>query len=101
YVFAGWMLLAFAGLVRVLAGVRELRRMRGKCEELNVESLGPALAHTIEDFRKSRRVSLLVSKEVQVPTAVGFFKPAVIIPAWMLEERASDELRHVMLHELA
>jgi len=101
YVFAAWILLACAGLIRVLAGVRQLRRLRAGCEELDAQQLGPELTHTIEDFRTARRVSLLVSKEVQVPTAVGFFKPAVIIPAWMLEEGASDELRHVMLHELA
>src|SRR5262249_6879876 len=36
-----------------------------------------------------------------VPAAVGFFKPAVVVPAWLAEESAARELQYVLLHELA
>ena len=48
-----------------------------------------------------RKASILVSERVQVPTAIGFFKPAVILPAWMAQDCAGDEIRHVLRHELA
>jgi len=36
-----------------------------------------------------------------VPTAIGFFQPAVIVPAWTLRELSAEELHSVLLHELA
>src|SRR5262249_50206996 len=39
--------------------------------------------------------------EVEVPTAIGFFRPAVLIPAWLAEDSAATELKYVLLHELA
>lgn len=49
----------------------------------------------------TRPVRLLLSSDVSSPMAIGFLKPAVILPeavAGQLEER---ELDHVLLHELA
>lgn len=101
YIVVVWAVVAFAGLVRVLAGVWQLRRLRQTCEPICVSQLGPELGKIVDDFIRVRPVLILSSHAVQVPTAVGFVKPAVIIPAWMLEEGASDELKHVVLHELA
>ncbi len=55
----------------------------------------------IEDFQKSRPVSVLVSNRLEVPTAIGFRKPAMILPAWMLETTPAEELKYILLHELA
>jgi hypothetical protein len=38
---------------------------------------------------------------LHVPTAIGFFKPAVIVPAWALSELSPAELNTILLHELA
>jgi beta-lactamase regulating signal transducer with metallopeptidase domain len=48
-----------------------------------------------------RPVRLLVSAGTPMPVAVGFFHPAVILPAELLESLSSEELDHVLLHELA
>jgi len=101
YVFWGWAVLAAAGLVRVAAGVAGLHRLRSKSQGLDFASLAPALQSEIEEFRKRREVSLLVSSELSVPTAIGFFRPAIVLPQWLVEEGADDELRHVLLHEMA
>lgn len=101
WVFTVWALLAGIGLVRVTAAMWQVRRLRqGSCE-VSCERLGHELAAIVEEFSKSRHVSVLVSQAVQVPTAVGFFKSAVVLPNWMLQEAGSEELRHVLLHELA
>ena len=101
WVFSGWALLASIGLLRIMAAVWQVRRLRQSATEVSRERLGRELTEIVEEFSKSRPVSVLVSQEVQVPTAVGFFKSAVVLPDWMLQESASDELRHVLLHELA
>lgn len=41
-----------------------------------------------------------MSDQVQVPTAIGFSKPAVVVPAWLLQEVGTAELKQVLFHEL-
>jgi bla regulator protein blaR1 len=101
YVFAGWAVLAGFGLLRVAAAILEVRRLRMGSEELEVERLDPELQTIVQEFGKLRPVSILFSERVHVPTAVGFRRSAVILPAWMLEEGTPEELKHVLLHELA
>jgi len=101
YVFAGWAVLACFGLLRVAAAILEVRRLRLGSEKLEVQRLDPELQKIVEEFRKLRPVSILLSERVQVPTAVGFRRSAVILPAWMVEEGTAEELKHILLHELA
>ncbi|HET9181546.1 MAG TPA: M56 family metallopeptidase [Candidatus Angelobacter sp.] len=101
WVFAGWALLACLGMLRVMTAIWQVRRLRRSSLELSSEQLGRELAEIIDEFSKGRPVSVLVSNRVQVPTALGFFKSAVVLPEWMLKEAGSEELKHVVLHELA
>ena len=101
YVSLAWLALACFGLLRVVMALWQLRALRQDCVELTDDSLAPEVQQLVAEFRKHRAVSILVSQRVQVPTAVGFFKSSVILPAWMMEEAASEELKHVILHELA
>jgi hypothetical protein len=58
----------------------------------------PALqASLLNNFRGAE---VRVSEDVRVPTAVGFFKPLVVIPSWALQELSSSELNSVLIHEL-
>ncbi|HLJ86838.1 MAG TPA: M56 family metallopeptidase [Candidatus Angelobacter sp.] len=103
YIFWAWALAASLGLVRVAAGVLQVSKLRLKCVEVEPKNLGLPLQEAFEQFRRvarMRKVALCVSADVQVPTAIGFFKPAVVIPTWFLDEVTPDELRHVLLHEL-
>jgi beta-lactamase regulating signal transducer with metallopeptidase domain len=101
YVFLGWAALALAGLIRVAAGLFGIRRLRMNSRELEMELLAPELRSEIEEFRKDRRLTLLVSSRLYVPTAIGFFSPAIVLPQWLVEEGAEPDLKHVVLHELA
>jgi len=101
YISLAWLALACFGLLRVGIAVWQLRTLRKNCLELADENLAPEVQGLVAEFRKQRPVSILVSQRVQVPTAVGFFKSSVILPAWMMEEASAEELKHVILHELA
>lgn len=48
----------------------------------------------------TRPVPLLISDRVHVPMAVGFFQPAVLLPA-QLEQLSAEELLAIMVHERA
>jgi beta-lactamase regulating signal transducer with metallopeptidase domain len=101
YVFIAWAVIAFAGLARVVLATFQLRRLRSHTAPVAMESLPAELRSLIDDAQKSRPVSVLVSDELEVPTAIGFHNPAVILPAWMVESTPAEELKYILLHELA
>ena len=101
YLFVVWAVIAAVGVARVVVGLRHLSAIRKNCKAVDVADLDPAIGQTLAEFGSGRSVELCVSEELNVPTAVGFFRPVVVIPRWALEELSSAELNTVVLHELA
>jgi uncharacterized protein (TIGR03435 family) len=48
-----------------------------------------------------RRADLLISPDIVSPMAVGFLRPAVVLPQSLLAELSEPERDHVLLHESA
>jgi beta-lactamase regulating signal transducer with metallopeptidase domain len=101
YLFIGWAIIALAGLARVILATFQLRRLRSHATPVEMESLAADICVLIEEAQKSRPVSVFISDRLEVPTAIGFRNPAVILPAWMLESTPAEELKYILLHELA
>ena len=101
YVFAAWLWIAAAGLLRVGLGFWHLRQLRKSCVPVDVAALDPVLGKTLEEFDSPRSVTLCVSDRLRVPTAMGFMKPLVVIPSWAMRELSAAELNTILLHELA
>jgi beta-lactamase regulating signal transducer with metallopeptidase domain len=99
--FSIWVLIAFVSLAKIAFGFWQLRSLRSKCELVDTATLDPALLKTLAQFDSRRTVSIFKSRQVRVPTAIGFLKPAVVIPTWALNELTVSELNAVLLHELA
>jgi beta-lactamase regulating signal transducer with metallopeptidase domain len=100
YLFAAWGAMATIGLLRVAAGVWHLHALRRSCTPFPFDQLDAASRETIKRCRTTRRVEICTSSCVSVPTAIGFMKPAVVIPAWLMPELSPAELNQVLLHEL-
>jgi len=96
-----WAVIAGAGLVRIGYGFWQLRKLRHSCVAIDPGSLHPVLRATLKQFGSSRHVTICSSNCVRVPTAIGFLKPAIVIPDWALQELSPVELNAVLLHELA
>jgi beta-lactamase regulating signal transducer with metallopeptidase domain len=94
-----WIAVAAVALARVVAGVWQLRRIRRSCSEIPVSDVDPALQELLAE--NSRPIRVLVSDEARVPAALGFRNPAIVLPAWTLRDLTADELRPVLIHELA
>jgi beta-lactamase regulating signal transducer with metallopeptidase domain len=101
YVFLAWAGFASIGLVRVALATFQLRRMRAEAAAVDLKTLDADLRVLMEGFQRYRKVSVLVSQRLEVPTAIGFYKPAIILPAWLLESTPAEELKYILLHELA
>ncbi|MGA8867111.1 MAG: M56 family metallopeptidase [Candidatus Sulfotelmatobacter sp.] len=100
YLVAAWAAMAGWSLLRVGAGLVHLRALRRSCVPVDPDSLDAGVRETLLR-NQGRPVALCLSDHVHVPTAIGFGKPAVVVPAWLMKELSSSELDQVVLHELA
>jgi beta-lactamase regulating signal transducer with metallopeptidase domain len=96
-----WAAIALAGLARVALATWQVHRLRAESAAVEWKLLSPELMALIEEFRRARPLSLLVSRRLDVPTAIGFFKPSIVLPEWLLKETPAEELKYIVLHEMA
>lgn len=93
-----WIPIALAALARLAAGLWQIVQIRRGCTEISPASLDPQLRQLFEQTKMP--VRLLVSDKVRVPAALGFIKPAIVLPAWTLREFTPAELQPILIHEL-
>jgi Zn-dependent protease with chaperone function len=99
-IFAGWALAACIALARVAVGLWQVWTIRRGCTEIDLSQLEPEIQEIFEKHGTGRPICLAVSEQVKVPAAIGFWKPAIVLPAWTLRELAPNELQPVLIHEL-
>jgi beta-lactamase regulating signal transducer with metallopeptidase domain len=99
-IFFVWAVIAGVALLRVGVGLWQLRKLRAGCASIDVSTLDPLLRATLQEFQAVRSVTLCRSDRLQVPTAIGFLKPVVVIPAWAMTELSTAELNSILIHEL-
>jgi beta-lactamase regulating signal transducer with metallopeptidase domain len=98
YALALWVAIASLGIMRILFGLWRVRSLRRESTELR--EIDPAIARSLQELSSARRVRLYVSDELRVPTAIGYFRPAVLIPRWAISDLSPAELHAIVLHEL-
>ena len=101
YFLVFWILGASFGLVRLVISLYRLRCLRTTCSPVDHSELPPALQSELSKIQRLRRVTLCVSSAVRVPSAIGYFRPMVVLPVWALDEMPVEQLRAVLLHEFA
>jgi beta-lactamase regulating signal transducer with metallopeptidase domain len=100
YSFAAWIFIAMLSLLRIAISLCRVQMLRRSCVALDPAQIDPLLRNTLENAGLPSAI-LCTSDRVQVPTAIGFFQPAIVIPAWLLQDLSPDELNQILLHELA
>jgi hypothetical protein len=101
FLFVAWALAACAALLRLTAGLWQLRGLRRSCIAIHPATLDLAIQKTVAEFSSSRSATLATSENVSVPAAIGFFKPMIVIPAWAMRELSPAELNIILVHEFA
>ena len=100
-IFVGWILIATLALTRLVAGLVRIRKLRRECSPISPAELPLGVRKTIEEMPLARSIAICRSSAVAVPTAIGFFEPAILIPEWALKELSAEELKIILLHECA
>ena len=90
-----WLLLSLWRSIELLKQGRALVGLWRRAAPLDLASYGLESAGEI-----GRNVEICTSTEVEAPSIIGFFKPRLLIPAWMLGKLTATDLQHVAMHEL-
>jgi beta-lactamase regulating signal transducer with metallopeptidase domain len=99
--FSVWIIAMCGAVTHLALGMFRLGALRRSCKVVKPADLHPALAKVLQDFSASHPVTLAASNRLTVPSAVGFFKPMIVVPAWVLRELTPEEFRIILLHEFA
>jgi beta-lactamase regulating signal transducer with metallopeptidase domain len=95
--FAGCMIL----LIRLVGSLWMARLMK----QTAVPITDPAWTARLESWRRRlrvrRRVELIESEHVKVPLAIGWFRPAIVLPPERNLALTSPQIDAVLVHELA
>ncbi len=87
-------------LMRLGVSYLRIRRMRRATQPAPPE-LTERFQHWLTLCPTARPVQLMLSSKARSPMAIGFRKPAVIIPDTLLLQLTTAELDHLGLHEVA
>jgi beta-lactamase regulating signal transducer with metallopeptidase domain len=99
YFFAAWVAVAGLLLLRLVIGVWRVMQVRRNCADADLTAFDPELLQIVRNSR--RRARVCSSSEVQTPAAIGFFRPAIVFPKWLLAQLSPEEIKVILLHELA
>jgi beta-lactamase regulating signal transducer with metallopeptidase domain len=101
YLFAAWGVGAALSLLSLSIGLWRVRQIRRRSLEVDLSTLDSETAGILRAFRSRRPVKLCISSDVASPAAIGFFEPAIVFPAGLLSELSVEEIKVILLHELA
>src|SRR6202011_5968827 len=99
-IFAIWSVLSLFRIAQIIRSYRYLRGIKQRSSAVSPERM-VNFDYWLLACGIDRTARLLVSSEIASPMAVGFRRPAVIVPETLLNEFTAEELDHVILHELA
>lgn len=98
-IFAVWILVSGIAVFRLALGLWQIAHIRRRCTEIGTASLDPEIQKIVQQDGAARKICLAVSEHVRVPVAIGFFQPAIVLPAWMMQELPTQELAAILVHE--
>lgn len=97
----GWLIGVLAITIYVLLSNHKFsRRMMKEAYAVSDEDSLRVLQQCRGDLKIKRTLPLLVSNGVNSPTLYGILRPKILLPGKYFAQFSSDELRHILLHEL-
>ena len=98
-----WIIGVLFQLSRLGYGLIVVRMFKNSLEAVNDSSFNNMLNNiAVTLFRKGRIVPRLYrSSLIESPMAIGFIHPAIIIPEKLLDTMSDNELKSILLHEMA
>ncbi len=98
-----WLMGVLFQVLRLGYGLIIVRMFKGNLEAVKDASFNNMLNNiAVTLFRKGRIIPRLYrSSLIESPMAIGFIHPAIIIPEKLLDTMSDNELKSILLHEMA
>lgn len=96
-----WFIVFVARSLWLFGGLVYVQRIRHYKTSLPAAALIDQLQELCRRIKLNSKVQLLESAMVKVPTALGMFKPVILMPLGMMAQLPPDQVEAVLLHELA
>jgi len=96
-----WFIVFVARSLWLFGGLVYVQRIRHYKTSIPDTAFIDQLAALCRKIRLNSKVQLLESAMVKVPTALGMFKPVILMPLGMMVQLPPDQVEAVLLHELA
>lgn len=100
-IFLIWAICFILKSIQLTGGILYIHKIRKR----SIIAVPAHWQQKVKDFCKkisiSRPVTLLQSELVNVPVAIGWLKPVILIPAGMLCQLSPEQVESILLHELA
>jgi len=94
---AAWSLIVAVLLFRLALAYAAVVRVKRAATPLE----DPLIAARLRAAGHSRRATVASSPDIQIPCAIGFRRPMILIPAGLVASLDADDLARVVLHESA
>ena len=96
-VVGGWALVAGALLLRLVLAYAAVGRMKRAAAPLDQ----PLVIARLRAAGHRRRATVARSAQVEIPCAIGFRNPMILIPSRLVDSLDAEDLARVVLHESA
>jgi len=96
-----WLLGAAGMLVRAGRQVAGAGRVRRACQSVTAGPVWDLLDQVQQALGITRRIRLLVTDQLASPAVAGMLVPVLILPLALLSTLSPEQLRFILLHELA
>ena len=104
--WSGWLALTWllgAALMLTRAGIQVAgaERLRRSCKPLDDSRITQLLAEAQHALNLTRRIRVAVTDKLTSPAVVGVIVPTLILPLTLLSTLTPEQIRFILLHELA
>jgi beta-lactamase regulating signal transducer with metallopeptidase domain len=98
-----WIAIALVSLVRVVAGIHAVFKLRDQCTTFprDVEAQLPLWLEAQARDHVRRPARLMLCEAVRGATVLGFYLPCIALPPSLVRALTTDELDQIVLHEHA
>ena len=96
-----WLLGASAMLGRASVKIAGAEQLRRSCQPLDDSRINELVAEARRAVKLTRQVRIAVTQQLTSPAVVGVLMPTLILPLSLLTTLTPEQIRFVLLHELA
>jgi bla regulator protein BlaR1 len=99
-IISAWLLVFVIHCIRLVTGFSQVHRLRASNHHPVSEEWKNKFEVLSRSLGISRGIQLLQSELVQVPVAIGFLKPVVLLPMGLITQLPASQVETILLHEL-